>query len=98
MPANAFTLLGVFILISIGSGLIAWRVVTPRRRWGWLTAIVFAFGALYLFGHLLGLSTGPMLQLFGFDVALPFDVLLALVAAFAGAGLHRLFARDVSPA
>jgi len=98
MPANAFLLLGVFILISIGSGLIAWRVLIPRHRWGWLTAIVFAFGALYLFGHLLGLSAGPILQLFGFDVALPFDVLLALVAAFAGATFHRLVPRDASPA
>lgn len=98
MPANAFSLLGVFILISIGSGLIAWRLVTPHRRWGWLTSIAFAIGAMYLFGHLLGLSAGPMLELFGFDVALPFDVLLALVAAFAGATFHRLVPRDASPA
>jgi hypothetical protein len=98
MPANAYSLLAVFILISIGSGLIAWRVVTPHRRRGWLLPIVLAFGALYVFGHLLGLSAGPMFGLFGFDVALPFDVLLALVAAFAGAGLYRLVARDVAPA
>jgi hypothetical protein len=98
MPANAFSLLAVFILISIGSGLIAWRVVIPHSRWGWLTSIGSAFGALYLFGHLLGLSAGPLLQLFGFDVALPFAVLLALIAGFAGAAVHRLFARNLSPA
>jgi hypothetical protein len=98
MPANAFKLLGDYNHISIGSGLIAWRVHIPRHRWGWLTAIVFAFGALYLFGHLLGLSAGPMLELFGFDVALPFDVLLALVDALAGATCHRLVPRDASPA
>ncbi len=97
MPANAYSLLAVFILVSVVAGLIAWRVATPANRLGWLLPIVFAFGALYLFGHLLGADVGPMVRLFGFDVALPFDVLLALAAAFVGAAAQRLVSGVRSP-
>jgi hypothetical protein len=90
MPAKAFALLGIFIAISIVAGLIAWRVVLPAHRWGWIVPIALAFVALYVAGHLLSLSAGPMVQLFGFDVALLFDIVLALVAAFVGAGVQRL--------
>jgi hypothetical protein len=98
MPAKAFALLGVFIAIAIVAGLIAWRVVVPASRWGWALPILLAFLALYTSGHLLGLAAGPIIQLFGFDVAIVLDVLLALVAAFVGAGVHLVLTRALAPA
>jgi hypothetical protein len=98
MPAKAFALLGVFITIAVVAGLIAWRVVVPASRWGWLLPIAFAFLTLYVSGHLLGLAAGPSIQLFGFDVAIVLDVLLALVAAFIGAGVHLMLTRALTPA
>jgi len=90
MRIEAIALLGVFTLISIGSGLLAWRVVVPDARWGAVLPILAAFGALYLVGHRLGWTIGPTVRLFGFDVALAWELVLAVLAAMITAGLWRL--------
>lgn len=89
MPIAAFALLGVFTLVSIASGVLAWRFVGPHAGWAALLPTIGAFGALYVVGHLLDWTLGPTVELFGFTVALPWDVLLALLAAFGIASIQR---------
>jgi hypothetical protein len=90
MPAAAYGVLAVFTAASIAAGLLAWWLVGPRSPWAILLPIAATFGALYLSGHRLGLRIGPVVDLFGFDVALAFDLSLAVVVAFAAAFLQRL--------
>jgi len=93
MPAAAFALLAFLIVVSILGGAAAWWVIGPHRPWAVLLPTFGAFGALYLFGHLLDWSPGPTVELFGFTVALPFDVGIALVVAAAAAAVQRLALR-----
>ncbi len=82
-------LLSLFIGISTVSGMMAWRVVGPRRWYGLPLPILTPFVALYLVGHQFEVRVGPTVELFGFDVALLFHVALALVAALAAAFVQR---------
>lgn len=93
MPAAAFALLAFFVGVSLVAGLLAWWLIGPRRPWGAVLPTLGAFGALYLFGHLLEISPGPTVDLFGFDVAILFDVGLALLVAVCVALLQRLAVR-----
>jgi hypothetical protein len=90
MSSEAFALLGVFTMICVAAGVIAWRLLLADLAWGALLPAATAFAVLYLIGHRLGWTYGPTVQLFGFEVALPWEVLLALVTAMAVAGLHRI--------
>jgi hypothetical protein len=89
MPAVAYLLAAFFVLLSILAGLAAWWLVGPRRLWAALLPIVTAFAALYQLGHRLGWQVGPMVDVAGFRLALPFDVALAVGVAFATALLQR---------
>ncbi len=93
MPAAAFALLAFFIVVSILAGAAAWWLIGPHRPWALLLPTIGAFGALYLFGHLLEWSFGPTVELFGFTVALPFDIGVALVVAAAAAAVQRVALR-----
>jgi hypothetical protein len=90
MPAAAYGVLAVFTAASIVAGLVAWWLIGPRTAWAAILPIAATFGALYVSGHRLGLRVGPVMQLFGFDVALLFDLSLAVVVALAVALLQRL--------
>jgi disulfide bond formation protein DsbB len=89
MPASAFALLGLFILLSIGVGIGAAWVFGPRRRAAVVVPILAAFLALYLLGHKSGLQLGPMVLIFGYSVAIVQDVLAAVAAAGAAALIQR---------
>jgi hypothetical protein len=92
MPASAYALLGVFILLSIGVGVGAAWIVGPHRRAAVVLPILAAFGALYLVGHRSGLQLGPTVDLFGYSVAIVQDVLVAVAAAAATAIVQRVAA------
>ncbi len=92
MPAAALSLFALFVGVSIVTGLIAWRIIIPGQRWGWIVPILFSFGALYVGGHQLRIAVGPMIGLFGFQVALLSDMALAAAAALVGAAVWRLLA------
>jgi hypothetical protein len=91
MPPQAFALVGLFTVLSVALGVIAWWIARrppldgPHGLGGAILPSVAAFGAFYLIGHRAGISIGPEIGLFGFQVALPGDVLLASVAAGAAA-------------
>ena len=92
MPPEAFALVGLFSLLSIVIGVVAWWLARgvggPRgRRWVVLP-VVAAFGAFYVIGHRLGLAVGPEWPILGFQVALLGDVGIGLVAALAVALLQ----------
>ena len=89
---NAVALAGVFTAISVAAGIGAWRTVDPSRRWGAILPAAAAFGVLYFVGHRLDWTIGPRVSVFGFDVALPWEILLAIVAAAATALLQRAVA------
>jgi hypothetical protein len=90
MRIEAFALLGVFTAVSIAAGVLAWRLIVPESRWGAVLPAAAAFGALYLVGHRLGWTFGPSVRLFGYDVALAWEVLLAVGVALLAAGAARL--------
>ena len=85
MTPAVYALIGSFVVLSIVSGVIAARVVGPRRPGAVVLPALAAFGALYLVGHRLFIGIGPEIPLFGFQVAIVSDVAFALAAAFAAA-------------
>ena len=101
MPPQAYALVTLFMLCSVALGVVAVQVVAraggPRRRAAYLLPIAAAFGAFYLIGHRLGLSVGPEISMFGFQVALVGDLLIgfaaALVVALAQAGAVKVSRR-----
>jgi hypothetical protein len=91
MPPEAFALVGLFTVLSVIVGVAAWWIARrppldgPRGPSGAILPSVAAFGAFYLVGHRAGISIGPEIGLFGFQVALFGDVVLAAIAAVAAA-------------
>jgi hypothetical protein len=91
MPPGAFALVGLFTVLSVVLGVVAWWLAQrppldgPRSPGGVVLPSLAAFGAFYLIGHRAGISIGPEIGLFGFQVALFGDVLLAGIAAAAAA-------------
>lgn len=97
MPASAYALVAVFTVISATSGWLAGWAVGPRRAWTGLLPAVTAFGALYLVGHRTAIRIGPEVQLFGWQVSLVFDVVVALATAFGMAASQRAGLRLLQP-
>ncbi len=88
MPPQAYALVTLFALSSILLGWVAVRLVArvvdgSRSRWTLVLPIAAAFLAFYVIGHKLGLSVGPEVSLFGFQVALFGDLALGFAAALA---------------
>jgi hypothetical protein len=92
MPPQAYALVALFVGCSVVLGIVAQRLLAARGGpRGWAAAVlpvVGAFGAFYLIGHRLGLSIGPEIGLFGFQVALFGDLALGFAAALAVAALQ----------
>ena len=87
MPPQAYALVTLFMLCSVALGAVAVRVAAraggPRGRAAHVLPIAAGFGAFYLIGHRLGLSVGPEISLFGFQVALLGDLVIGFAAALA---------------
>src|SRR3954451_123927 len=99
MPPQAYALVTLFVLSSIVLGWAAVRLVArslgaPHHRAAYALPIVAAFGAFYLIGHRLGLSVGPEVSLFGFQVALFGDIAIGFAAALDAAVLQALVVRS----
>ena len=84
---TAWALVATFSVCSIGLGVLAvWLVARgggPAGRAAAVLPVIAAFGAFYVIGHKLGLSVGPEVSLFGFQVALLGDLAIGFVAAMA---------------
>ena len=98
MPPQAYALVTLFALSSVALGWLAVRLVArrlggPASRAAYVLPTVAAFGAFYLVGHRLGLSVGPEVSLFGFQVALVGDLLIGFAAALLVALLQALAVR-----
>ena len=85
MPLEAYALVTLFLVCSALSGIAAVRLVGrvggPRRAPAYILPVLAAFGAFYLVGHRFGLSIGPEVELFGFQVALLGDLAIGFAAA-----------------
>ena len=81
MPVSAFALLLFFTAAAIAIGAAVTWATGPRRRLAVVIPVLAAFGALYLVGHKSGLSVGPTVELFGFQVNLLFDLGAAVLGA-----------------
>lgn len=92
MPPAAYALIALFAAVSLISGMVAARIVGPRRPWAVVLPALAAFGVLYLVGHRFVIGFGPEVPLFGFQVAIVSDVAFALAAAFAVALPQRAIA------
>lgn len=97
MTSAAYALIGLFALISSASGILAARLIGPRRWWTPLLPILASFGALYLVGHRLGWNAGPEVPMFGFRIALPLDVAVALVVALTTAATQSAALQLLQP-
>lgn len=92
MPPSAYALIALFAVISILAGAAAARVIGPRRWWAAVVPALAAFGVLYLVGHRWVLTVGPQVNVFGWDISLPFEIVAAFATAFVVAGLQRALA------
>lgn len=97
MPPQAYALVTTFTLCSIVLGALtvrlAARIGGPRGLAAYVFPVLAAFGAFYLIGHRLGISIGPEIGLFGFQVALLGDLTIGLVTAAVAALLQVAFVR-----
>jgi hypothetical protein len=98
MPPQAYALVTLFLGCSAVLGIVAQRLVAARaggpRGWRWaILPVIGAFAAFYLIGHRLGLSIGPEIGLFGFQVALLGDLAIGFAAALVVAALQALVVR-----
>lgn len=97
MPAQAYALVATFMACSVVLGIVAVQLLAraggPTRRLAYLLPIVAGFGAFYLIGHRLGISVGPEIQLYGFQVALLGDLAIGLAAAVAAAAIQAVVVR-----
>ncbi len=97
MPIQAWALVTLFTLCSIALGIAGVRIAAlaggPRGLAAYVLPVVAAFGAFYLIGHRLGLSIGPEVALFGFQVALLGDLVIGFLAALATALAQRAVMR-----
>ena len=98
MPPQAYALVSLFTACSIVLGVIAVRLVAraggPREVRAHVLPVIGAFGAFYLIGHRLGLSIGPEVSLFGFQVALFGDLAIGFAAALLVAGVQWAILRS----
>lgn len=85
------------MLLSLLAGIVAAWIVGPRRWWAAIVPALAAFGSLYLLGHRWVVNIGPSVEVFGWDVALPFDAAVALVTALVAAGVQLSVARLLKP-
>ena len=101
MPPQAYALVTLFIGCSILLGIVAVRLARriggPGGRAAYVLPIIAAFGAFYLIGHRLGLSVGPEIGLFGFQVALLGDLTIGFAAALAVALVQAVAMRARRP-
>lgn len=85
----ATSLLLFFLGVSLAAGAAATGLIGPRKPLAVIAPTLAAVVALYLVGHRLGLSAGPSVRLFGFQVSLLFDVAVAVGAALLAAAVQR---------
>ncbi len=97
MPPQAYALVTLFLVCSVLVGILAVRLVAraggPHGRLAFVLPILGGFGAFYLVGHRLGISIGPEITIFGFQVALLGDLALGLTAALVAAAVQALVVR-----
>ena len=85
------------LVVGIVAVRLAARVGGPTRRAAYVLPVLAGFGAFYLIGHRLGLSVGPEVGLFGFQVALFGDIAIGFAAALAVALLQAALVRARRP-
>jgi len=100
MPPQAYALVTLFLACSLVVGVVAtWivgRLGGPRGHRAVVLPIVGAFLAFYLIGHRLGISVGPEIELFGFQVALLGDLSIGFAIALLVAAGQAAVARGVA--
>lgn len=89
MPLNAYGVLATFVGASIAIGVLVTRLIGPRRPAAAILPVSASIVALGAVGHSLKLGFGPTVNLFGYDVRLPFDLALAAVVSIAVALVQR---------
>ena len=99
MPPAAYALVTLFVACSVVAGIVAVRLAArvggPTRRAAYVLPVLAGFGTFYLIGHKHGLSVGPEISLFGFQVALLGDMAHSLV--FDNSKIRRLVPDFVCP-
>lgn len=97
MPPTAYALVTLFATCSVIIGWLAVRLIAraggPATHRAYVLPIAAGFLAFYLIGHRLGISVGPEIPLFGFQVALFGDLAIGFAAAFVTALLQAAFLR-----
>jgi hypothetical protein len=89
-----------FTLLDIVLGILATRLVArlaggPRNLLANVVPILSGFGAMGILGHSMGAHIGPLVPLYGFDVALFGDMGIGFVFALLGALVQAAVLRAV---
>lgn len=89
-----------FTLLDVLLGIVATQLVArlgggPRRALAHVVPILTGFAALGILGHSMGAHIGPLVPLYGFDVALFGDIGIGFVFALIGALAQAAVVRAV---
>jgi hypothetical protein len=89
-----------FTLIDIVLGILATRLVArvaggPRQLLAHVIPVLAGFAALGILGHSMGAHIGPLVPLYGFEVALFGDMAIGFVFALLGALAQAAVVRAV---
>ncbi len=96
MPLAAYGVLGTFLGVATAAGSVATLLVGPRRRAAVIVPVGASILALGSLGHGARIGIGPTVNLFGFEVRLLFDTLLAVCVALAAAVAQRAVLRRIA--
>lgn len=89
MPASAYGLVALFVVISGVSGWLGARIIGPRKARAAVFPALAALGSLYLVGHRSTIRVGPQIEVLGWQVSLAFDVVVTAATTLLTAGLQR---------
>ena len=90
MPLNAYGVLGTFVAAAMAIGAVVTWLIGPRRPAAAILPIASSVLTLSVVGHSLKIGVGPSVNLFGYEVHLPFDLALATVVAVVVALVQRV--------
>jgi len=88
---------GTFMAFLWGLSLLAAVLMTSllqaNKLWGILLGTLFSLALIFVGGHVMGLSFGPVVNIGGTETSILANIVLAVIGALIGAGIARAIRR-----